>query len=198
LALAFFAAAVVAGGCTTSSDTTGGAGASGGAGGSGSSYTPTGNGKRIGEADACALLIKGVESNISRLQCPPATMKACPEFIRSSTAPACSEYDEGAIQGCVSYYGSYSSCADFAARPCLILYFKDSAPKGCAATDGGTDAPTTDAPATDAPVTDAPATDAPATDAPVTDAPATDAPSTDAPATDAPVNDGATTDAPAD
>jgi hypothetical protein len=133
------------GGSGGSAAGTGGSGGGvAGTGDSGGYYQPTGNGKRIGEAEACDRLTKAVKSNYARLQCT-SPVPTCPSYIRSSMAPACSEYDEGAVNGCVSYFGTYSTCEDFGNRPCIVLYFADSAPNGCPPTEAGPDSPGADA-----------------------------------------------------
>ncbi len=168
--LILFASLMVAAaaGCSSSSDS-GGAG-----GGPQAPYVPKTNGVAMNEQDACESLVDAVSKAAGKLQCV-VTVPACPNYIQSSGAPVCSQYDEGSVLGCADFYATFTSCADFNNRPCEIHNIAGSAPNGCPA-DAGADAQP-DAADTDAQDTDAGAPDAePDTD---TDAAAVDAESAD-------------------
>ena len=126
-------------GCTTSDeDPDTGPGTGGSAGGG---YTPPTNGVAMSEGDACESLRGAFDKHASRLGCTY-TMPICPDYIRSSGAPVCSEYDEGTVTGCADYYATFTSCGDFEMHPCHIHNIQDSAPNGCDAVDAGPDVDT--------------------------------------------------------
>lgn len=141
-------AAALAAGCTTSSDD-----GNGGSGGSESypPYEPPTNGVAMGEMEACETLVNTFAEAATELQCT-FTLPTCPNYVRSSGAPECSQYDEGSILGCAAFYASFDSCDDFAKKGCHIHNIADSAPNGCPAddADAGADADQGDAADTDA------------------------------------------------
>jgi hypothetical protein len=138
-------AAAVAGGCTTTTDD-----GAAGSGGQAAPYTPEGNKKPISEGEACKMLSDAIEDAAGEVgKTEPCTVPVpqCPDYIRGSVPgkEACLQYDEGTILGCVEFYHSFTKCEEFKTRPCIIAYFKGSAPLGCpdaGTPDAGEDAPT--------------------------------------------------------
>jgi hypothetical protein len=187
IGLAAFALAV---GCTTKNDEDTGP-ANGGS--SGGGYTPTPNGVGMNEQEACETLLEAFEKHASRLGCTY-TVPGCPGYIRESTVPECSQYDEGTVNGCADFYAGFSACSEFEKRPCHIMNIVDSAPNGCpedagtADSDVETDAETDAAVETDAETDAAVETDAETDAAVETDAETDAAVETDAEA-DAGVED---------
>lgn len=98
-------------------------------------YTPTPNGVAMSEMEACTVLLGAVAENVDRLGCTYAAPD-CPEYLRNSGAPICSQYDEGTVQGCADFYAVFTSCAEFQSRPCHIQNIENSAPNGCDADAG--------------------------------------------------------------
>lgn len=129
---------VVAVGCSTKDEDTDTGPAPGGA--SGGGHTPTPNGVPMDEDDACETLVDAFDTHAKRLGCTY-TLPECPGYIRLSGAPECSEYDQGTVEGCAEFYGTFTSCDEFQKRPCHISNIVDSAPNGCdEETDAGVDA----------------------------------------------------------
>jgi len=93
-------------------------------------YTPAPSGVAMSELEACTVLLDAVLENTDRLGCTY-TAPNCPDYIRGSGAPICSEYDEGTVRGCADFYHVFTSCAEFQSRPCHIDVLLDSAPNGC-------------------------------------------------------------------
>ena len=112
-------------------------------------FEPAGNGQPIGEAEACAQVRAAEDARGAELSCGPVTRPACPGYI-SSGNPACSQYDQGTVQGCVDYISTIKSCATLKTKSCLVKVLPGTAPNGCpppvdAGVDSGTDAAVSDA-----------------------------------------------------
>lgn len=133
-------------GCTTTSDQTQPAG--GGGATAYPPYEPPTTGVGMNEYEACVTLTDALSQEATRLRCVY-TSPTCPAYIRGSGAPECSQYDEGSIEGCKAFYGTYTTCDDFELRPCQIHNIEKSEPKGCPADAGAPDAADTDAADTD-------------------------------------------------
>ena len=113
-----------------------GSGGSTGAGAGGSSgdgkVHPPGNGVATSEADACSALTDAASSLALSLGCL-STTQTCPDFLRSEFVTSCLQYDQGSVQGCVTYYGMQTTCADLATAvdDCAVTPIAGSAPNGC-------------------------------------------------------------------
>jgi len=128
--------AAIMAGCSSNTDVSGG----GGTGSTPQPYKPNPNGKSMNEAEACQTLFDSIMAQGQKLGCT-LTKPTCPGYIQSAVpgAEACLLYDQGTILGCKDFYSSFTSCDDFANRPCIIAYFKGSAPQGCPPKDAGAD-----------------------------------------------------------
>ncbi len=93
-------------------------------------YHPTPNGVAMSEMEACTVLLGAFVENTDRLGCTYSA-PACPDYIRASGAPICSQYDEGTVRGCADFYAVFTSCSEFQSRPCSIDNLENSAPNGC-------------------------------------------------------------------
>jgi hypothetical protein len=93
---------------------------------------PPGNGVAMSETDACNAVSNALDSDYLALGCV-ATSQSCPDLLRAQFGADCLQYDQGSVQGCVSYYGMAASCAalDTAASNCVVTALAGSAPKGC-------------------------------------------------------------------
>ena len=80
---------------------------------------PEPNGKFVTEDSACSQLTKAETKARSGLSCE-AAKHACPDYIRPASGEGCFEYDQGSIDGCAKVFGTFTSCADFDAHPCLV------------------------------------------------------------------------------
>lgn len=139
LSLVALVAVALFGGCTTTSDD-----GSAGSGSQTAPYTPKGNNKPISEAEACAKLAEAIQDasgDVGKTEPCTVAIPQCPDYIRASVPgkEACLQYDEGTILGCVEFYHSFTKCEEFKTRPCIIGYFKGSAPLGCPEQDAGPD-----------------------------------------------------------
>jgi hypothetical protein len=126
LCLSMFAV-VAAASCTTAKDT--------------ESYVPSKvgvvqpepNGQLVDEASACAQFTKAEAKARADLSCD-AVKRTCPAFIRPAGGEGCFQYDQGTINGCVKLFGTFTTCDDFDANPC-VLSAKSSCDQG--AGEGG-------------------------------------------------------------
>lgn len=129
------ATAVAAGGAACSDETAGG-----GAGGQGGAAAPDDgkvrpptSGVAIDEAVACAKVESAFQGRVSALGCA-GTIRSCPDLVKApSGAPACSQYDEGAADGCASYVREGADCEDVRTRldACIVAHVEGSEPAGC-------------------------------------------------------------------
>lgn len=119
-------------------DTGGAAGSTSGGGGAGGAIDdgkvrPPPSGVAIAEAEACAKVEKAFQDRATALGCA-ATSRSCPDLIRApSGAPVCSQYDEGAAEGCAVYVEESTDCDDLRTRPdaCIVAPIEGSEPAGC-------------------------------------------------------------------
>jgi hypothetical protein len=80
---------------------------------------PDAGGKSVDEATACAK-VSGAESSArAALSCDP-VVRTCPNYIRPAGSDACFVYDEASVNGCVTLFNSFTSCAEFDQQPCLV------------------------------------------------------------------------------
>jgi hypothetical protein len=107
-------------------------GSTGTGGGGDGKVHPPGNGVPMSESDACNALRMAQDSQYLSLGCV-ATSQTCPDLLRNEFGTQCLEYDQGSVNGCVSYYGMAASCAalDTAVADCAVTALAGSAPKGC-------------------------------------------------------------------
>jgi hypothetical protein len=80
---------------------------------------PDGGGKLIDELSACSGLVQAERDARTRLGCD-AVKRECPAAIRPAGGPACYDYDQASLDGCVVLYESFTSCAQFDQEPCLL------------------------------------------------------------------------------
>ncbi len=80
---------------------------------------PDTTGKFVAEDSACSQLTKAEAKARSGLSCD-AAKRTCPDYIRPAGGEGCFEYDQGSIDACVKLYGTFESCDDFDAHPCLL------------------------------------------------------------------------------
>ena len=115
-----------------SSSSGGGGGSGGTGGGSDGKFHPMGNGTAESETDACSALTHAASSLALSLGCI-STTPTCPDFLRSEFTTACLQYDEGSVQGCISYYGMAKTCdaLSTSVSNCAVMPMAGSAPKGC-------------------------------------------------------------------
>ena len=97
-------------------------------------FRPAGDGTRISEADACALLVGAQGMRRLALSCA-GTSRVCPDALRTDFGAECLEYDQGSVKGCIAYYGEAKTCEDLsqAIDKCAITAFAGSQPNGCPA-----------------------------------------------------------------
>jgi hypothetical protein len=82
-------------------------------------FQPDAGGKLIDEATACADLVQAEASARTALGCDAAKHE-CPSYIRPAGGAACFLYDKASLDGCTTLYASFTSCAEFEQRPCLL------------------------------------------------------------------------------
>ena len=98
--------------------------------GAGAKEVPPPNGVKISEKEACELLLEAFSEGRTKA-CGTSTLPACPQFLRSQYQPNCMQYDEGSVNGCVSYFKMLKVCDDFVATDCGLTTYPDTAPMGC-------------------------------------------------------------------
>jgi hypothetical protein len=93
---------------------------------------PPGNGTHESEAAACVALRDAHSAQAQHLLCA-STSRGCPDLLIYQFTTACMEYDQGSVQGCVTYYNQTKTCADLAMAVdnCVITPFPGSEPAGC-------------------------------------------------------------------
>jgi hypothetical protein len=108
-----------------------GAGGAGSGGGDGKLHPP-GNGMAISEADACNTLSMAQDTQHTSLGCA-FTSEGCPDLLRAEFVTQCLQYDQGSVQGCVTYYSMAQSCSalNMAISNCVVTPIDNSAPSGC-------------------------------------------------------------------
>ncbi len=104
----------------------------GGAGGKDDNFHPTANGVAMDEATACDALHKALEDRQLALSCT-LTLRTCPSMVQAVAGTQCAQFDQGTINGCVTYYGQATDCTDLGTRSnkCAFKAIAGSAPKGC-------------------------------------------------------------------
>jgi hypothetical protein len=80
---------------------------------------PDAGGKSVDEATACAKVTGAESSARAALSCEP-VVRTCPNYIRPAGSNACFLYDEASVDGCVTLFNSFTSCAEFDEQPCLV------------------------------------------------------------------------------
>ena len=59
------------------------------------------------------------------------TWRACPGFWRVQYSPDCMQYDQGSVNGCVSYFEGIYDCDKLVETECVVTSYPESAPAGC-------------------------------------------------------------------
>ena len=119
--------------CASDDETTGlatTAGPSSGTGGVDTRYHPPPNGVRISETEACMQLQTILDQKIDDLGCTM-TKPTCPNLIRSYYQPACMQYDQGTVAGCVEYFAEKFQCELLDAGECVLVGYPETAGMGC-------------------------------------------------------------------
>jgi hypothetical protein len=98
-------------------------------GGDGKVHPPP-NGVLTSEAQACAQLRAALQDRAFALGCST-TMRPCPELLRVQFTTQCMQYDQGSVDGCVSYFSTRSACAELAAEICVVVPYPGTEPAGC-------------------------------------------------------------------
>jgi hypothetical protein len=80
---------------------------------------PDAGGKSVDETTACAKVTGAESSARAALSCDP-VVRTCPNYIRPAGSAACFVYDEASVDGCVTLFNSFTSCAEFDQQPCLV------------------------------------------------------------------------------
>lgn len=94
-------------------------------------YEPAGNGVAISEAQACDGLQNAQKTRRAALACGPVTQPACPGYLqKQKQTPACSQYDQGALDACVAYIGGLATCDEVTQKICIVKSL-GNAPAGC-------------------------------------------------------------------
>jgi len=93
-------------------------------------YHPPPNGVHITEEEACLRLHEAFQDQASELQCSK-TVRICPGFLRVQLTPECMEYDEGSVQGCVTFYQEITACAELIETDCVVTAYPGTEPAGC-------------------------------------------------------------------
>ena len=111
---------------------TGGSESSGAGGGGDGKFHPAGNGTAQSESAACSALTNAASSDALAIGCV-STTPTCPDFLREEFTTACLQYDEGTVQGCVSYYAKATTCDGLssAVADCAVMPIAGSSGKGC-------------------------------------------------------------------
>ena len=91
---------------------------------------PAPSGKFVDEASACSQLTTAESKARSDLKCD-AAKHSCPDYIRPAGGEGCFEYDQGTVTACAKLFGTFTSCDDFDANPCLV-----TAKSSCTDSDG--------------------------------------------------------------
>jgi hypothetical protein len=82
-------------------------------------FQPDAGGKLIDEATACAELVKAETTARTALGCD-AAKHDCTSYVRPAGGADCFLYDNASLDGCAALYDSFTSCAEFDQRPCLL------------------------------------------------------------------------------
>lgn len=95
-------------------------------------FHPPGNGTAMNEAEACTSLTDTQAQRLQFLGCA-GTTRTCPEFLRVQFAHECLQYDQGSVQGCMTYYTDQKNCADLiqSFNDCAVTPLAGTDPKGC-------------------------------------------------------------------
>ena len=117
---------------STSSSSSSSEGGQGQGGESDGKYHPPSNGMAMTEDAACKALQNALSSKVQSLACVM-TARTCPDLVRRVGGADCLQYDQGTVQGCVTYYQESASCDELKTRAddCAFEAIEGSAPAGC-------------------------------------------------------------------
>lgn len=102
----------------------------------------------IDRDDACARYLAALQAKATALACDvrdkDGAPLSCPAAFdaleqKGGLAGKCVRYDEGSIAGCEARIASYTSCDDFAGKPCLFAVQQDPTGASCPPADAGPD-----------------------------------------------------------
>ncbi len=95
-------------------------------------FHPPGNGMAMNEADACNALTDTQAQRLQFLGCA-GTTRTCPDLLRVEFVTHCLQYDQGSVQGCMTYYSDQKNCADLikSIGDCSVTPLAGTEPKGC-------------------------------------------------------------------
>ncbi len=91
---------------------------------------PPPNGVTTSETQACQRLLGALQNRAFALGCST-TLRPCPELLRAQFTTPCMQYDQGTVDGCVSYFNTRSACAELAAEICVVVPYPGTEPAGC-------------------------------------------------------------------
>ncbi len=119
----------------TGSTSTSGGGAQGQGGEGDGKFHPPANGTPMSEEAACEALRDALQSELQSFQASGCvmTLRTCPSLVQTIGGEPCLQYDQGTIQGCVTYYQDSASCDELKTRSdsCAFEAIAGSAPGGC-------------------------------------------------------------------
>jgi hypothetical protein len=84
----------------------------------------------MAEADACSAIENALRDRAFALGCST-TLRPCPELLRVQFTTPCMQYDQGTVDGCVSYFQARTSCGELAVDVCVVVPYPGSEPAGC-------------------------------------------------------------------
>jgi hypothetical protein len=82
-------------------------------------FQPDAGGALVDEDTACAALTSSESKARAALGCD-AVKHVCPSYVRPAGGEGCFVYDQASLDGCEALYDSFTDCADFDQRPCLL------------------------------------------------------------------------------
>ena len=74
--------------------------------------------------------IDGLGQKVDDLDCVM-TKPTCPNLLRAHYQPACMQYDQGTVAGCVQYFSEKFLCPDLDSGQCVLVGYPETAPSGC-------------------------------------------------------------------
>lgn len=87
------------------------------------------------EDGACQALHGALESKLQSFQAQGCvmTLRTCPSLVQIAGGEPCLQYDQGTVQGCVTYYNESADCDELKKRSddCAFEAISGSAPNGC-------------------------------------------------------------------
>lgn len=89
----------------------------------------------MNEEAACEALRSALSSKLQSFQASGCvmTVRTCPSLVQFVGGEPCLQYDQGTVQGCVTYFQESASCEELKTRAddCAFEAIDGSAPAGC-------------------------------------------------------------------